>query len=269
MQKRYSLKFSIKGINNNQTISANLRQNLTPYGNLTPIQSCNLSTNRTENEFILSPNFSENDACIQFIINEAVGTIWIDNIELYEADVTLTNLDDYVKFYYNATKISKTVPLNDLYIDVKGNSFSDAIELQPFSSTILLKKMITTKENQASLNAENFISVYPNPASESVTIKLESPTIELINLELINSLGQQILKDEIQIGSILKNIILKSIPSGTYILVIYGKQIITKKKLIIKKQIGDKIIEVQEFELAIKTTLEGINMPKFLIKTKK
>jgi parallel beta-helix repeat protein len=269
MQKKYSLKFSIKGINNNQTISANLRQNLTPYGNLTPIQSCNLSTNRTENEFILSPNFSENDACIQFIINEAVGTIWIDNIELYEVDVTLTNLDDYVKYYYNATKLSKTVPLNDLYIDVKGNSFSDAIELQPFSSTILLKKMITTKENQASLSAENFISVYPNPASESVTIKFESPTIELINLELINSLGQQILKNEIQIGSILKNIILKSIPSGTYILVIYGKQIITKKKLIIKKQIGDKIIEVQEFELAIKTTLEGINKPKVLIKTKK
>ena len=269
VQKKYSLKFSLKGTNNNQTLSVNLRQNLNPYGNLTPFQTCNITTNRTENEFIIIPTASENDACIQFVINEVVGTFWIDNIELFEADAKLINPDDYIRFDYNSTKSIKSINLSDVYTDVKGNNYSGSINLQAFTSILLLKKSIATIENRPSTSTENKLNIYPNPANESVIIEFESPTLEVITIDLINSLGQKILTNEIPSGSIYKNLNLNSIPSGAYILLLYGKNIITKKKLIVRKQIGDKnTIEVQELDVAIKTKPVGNNEIKFLMKNK-
>ncbi|MEP6583209.1 MAG: Ig-like domain-containing protein [Ginsengibacter sp.] len=52
--------------------------------------------------------------------------------------VSTINPDDSIRFEYNATNAVRTVTLDKIYIDLKKNQYSGTVDLQPFSSLILL-----------------------------------------------------------------------------------------------------------------------------------
>jgi hypothetical protein len=133
--KKYVLRFSLKGSKNNQEIGVDLQGQ---------IQYCTISKTRTENEFLIEPKYSQSNPAIYIYTDPNDSTIWIDNVQLYEANITMTNPDDYIRFEYNTTTLPKVIPLSSSYIDVKNNNYNTSVTLQPFTSIILLKQPNTT-----------------------------------------------------------------------------------------------------------------------------
>jgi len=70
----------------------------------------------------------------------------------FGSPMTITNSDN-LRFEYNATTSSKTVSLGALYIDLKGNSYNGTITLEPFTSAVLIKKGLSTLQQEVSWTA--------------------------------------------------------------------------------------------------------------------
>jgi len=135
--KNYILKYSFLGSKKNDHFDVYLRNNV--FNILTPRIFSSIDTSRIENEFLFSNPVSENAASIILEINQSDGIMWVDNIQLYEADVTLNDPDYYMRLEYNPNIIDKIVPLSGSYIGVDGRTYSGSITLKPFTSIILIK----------------------------------------------------------------------------------------------------------------------------------
>lgn len=86
-------------------------------------------------------------------------------------------------------------------------------------------------------NDTNFITVYPNPAAESVTVSYTLPSVSIENVELY-SIDRKLLltKDcDTQAGSNV-NIVISDIPNGVYFIKIITDHSAITKQLIIQKQ---------------------------------
>ncbi len=133
--KKYILRYSVKGTSN-MSIGAFLRSSA--YKPISGVAYRTVNASRSENEIIFTPSANQASGSLVFTA-DAKSTYYLDNIKLYEANATVTNPDDSIRFVYNATKVSKTVSLNGNYVDVKNNKFSNSIVLQPFQSAVLIK----------------------------------------------------------------------------------------------------------------------------------
>ena len=138
-EKDYVLRFSFKGSVEDSNFQTYLRILGPPYSDLTPRHFIPITTSREEHEIIFTAPISETGAAIGFEIDQEDGTIWFDNIELYEADISSTNPDDYFLFEYNPTMQDKVIALSGSYIDVDGNPVSGSITLKPYRSIVLIK----------------------------------------------------------------------------------------------------------------------------------
>jgi len=68
------------------------------------------------------------------------------------------------------------------------------------------------------------VTIYPNPAGESVNIRFESPVDNQIMIQLVDGQGKIIKNDKIEVTLMEKTLNLQDIPSGTYFLrLIKGK----------------------------------------------
>ncbi|MBA2563178.1 MAG: T9SS type A sorting domain-containing protein [Chitinophagaceae bacterium] len=145
--KRYLLRYSLKAAGT-LSLAANLRS--ASYSANTSVIRRKASTTRTENEILFSPSTNESSGSLVFTA-DAKTTYYLDNIKLYEADATVTNPDDSIRFEYNASKAPKTVSLKGNYVDVKNNKYSNSIVLQPYASAILIKDggTVTTLTNKS------------------------------------------------------------------------------------------------------------------------
>jgi parallel beta-helix repeat protein len=147
--KKYLLKYSVKSADNgNMTIGAFLRNDRSPYNSLTAIQTRKVSNAISENEILFSSSSNEDAATVVFMVNNK-SKYFLDNVQLYEADATITNIDDSIRFVYNATQLSKTVSLPGKYVDAKNNRYSNSIVLQPYTSAVLIKNDNVTVANAA------------------------------------------------------------------------------------------------------------------------
>jgi parallel beta-helix repeat protein len=189
LNKKYILRFSTKGTQN-CNIEINLRKEGPNYNNLCPFQTAYITTSRNEHEFLFEPTITEANSVIQIYVYGDDGTIYFDNIELFEANITYTDPDDHILFEYNATQNVKTVALAHPYIYVKGNLYQGTVTLQPFTSIILLYSLgVDIKELKS--NIINNIQVYPNPVLNSFTIKSDKLINEVI---LLNVIGQVVMQ---------------------------------------------------------------------------
>jgi parallel beta-helix repeat protein len=218
--KKYILRFSLKGVKNDSKIEVNLRQLSTPYTNMVSFQTCKVLTNRSEHEFLFSPRITENNSCIQFIIDETDSILYFDNVELYEANVSLTNPDDFIRLEYNVSQYTKTIPLEGDYIDVKNNTHSGFVTLAPFTSAILLKKIPVTISKKKSNSNE--MMLYPNPFNNSIYIESEklikTVLIYTIEGEIIMSLFPNAKWTEVKIPPLAKGLyLIKSNIEGNWI----------------------------------------------------
>ena len=138
--KKYTLKFSVKGTNENKVLEAYLRQSGAPYADITARKSLPISGNRTDFEILLSPTANENNSSIGLDIPEQSGPVYIDNIQLIEANVTMTNPDDSIRLVYNASPSNQSFTLDGSYADIAANNYTASINLSAYSSAVLLKK---------------------------------------------------------------------------------------------------------------------------------
>jgi parallel beta-helix repeat protein len=218
--KKYILRFSVKGIKNGQKIEVNLRQLKTPYTNLLPFQTCKVLTDRSEHEFLFSPRITENNSCVQFIIDETDSILYFDNLELYEANITLTNPDDFIRMEYNATPSPKTISLEGDYVDVKNNKHTQFITLAPFVSVVLLKKIPKTISEKK--NNSNEMILYPNTFNNSIYIEsanlIKEVLVYTIEGEIIMSLYPNAEWVEIKTPQLAKGLyLIKSNIEGNWI----------------------------------------------------
>jgi len=182
--KSYRLRFSAKGSNENTGLKIIPRKNGDPYNNVAAAQTVSLKTTYTAFEFLLNPTVTEPNSRIDFEMREGQGSVWLDNLELVEVNVEYTNPDDYILFELNSRTVPKTINIPSGFVDVKGNPVSGAITLQPFSSVVLFRNQSTSSQILLE-SVGNKVQLYPNPASNFVTLKSTSEII-LVNLFDIN-----------------------------------------------------------------------------------
>lgn len=137
--KNYILKFSSQS-SRDTLINAYLRESGAPYSRLTDIKKIQISTKRTENEYLFTLPASSGSASLVFDTKCPKLNFWLDNIELYDANVSQTDPDSYIVFEYNSSQRNKTVSLSGTYKDVYGNIHSGSIVIPPYSSVVLVKQ---------------------------------------------------------------------------------------------------------------------------------
>jgi hypothetical protein len=69
---------------------------------------------------------------------DGISDIYLDNVGLYIADVTLTDWDSYLHFLYNETDQTKRYLLSLPMTDYLGNSYSGSINVAPWESNVLI-----------------------------------------------------------------------------------------------------------------------------------
>ncbi|MEJ7770219.1 MAG: T9SS type A sorting domain-containing protein, partial [Chitinophagaceae bacterium] len=180
--------FSAIGSSAGKTMRVYGMKNGGAYEMLSDMKYIAVGTNRTENEFIFTSPVSGPSAFLVFTVQEEDAPIYIDNVKVYEGNVTITNPDDYIRFEYNATTANQSFYLNGTYVDVKNNRYSGNVNLSPFTSLILMKQntsLVSGAESTSaavrSLPVEDasdasalVLNVRPNPASEKIQILLNA-----------------------------------------------------------------------------------------------
>jgi hypothetical protein len=137
--KNYILRFSTLGTTEKGVVRASFRKTDSPWSRLIPAQSKSFGTSRVDHEFLIKAPTQEERASWQIDILDASGTTYIDNVEVYEVDVTDSDIKDQVQFIVNASKSDSTVFLDGKYFSVKNKIYNDTITLQPYSSAVLMK----------------------------------------------------------------------------------------------------------------------------------
>ncbi len=118
--KKYVLKYSMKGTKDNVSMNVFLRQSLTPFAKITSVSVCPMGTIRTENEYVFYPTVSEKDMSIIFEMPETNGTVYIDNIKLYEE--TSPNQYSSGDFNSNINGLYSYSALNNTKVEWTNNS---------------------------------------------------------------------------------------------------------------------------------------------------
>jgi parallel beta-helix repeat protein len=137
--KSYVLRFKTKG-SKIGSFKTYLQQWSGTYPILTSAQAGSIDTSVQQHEIIFTGEHSTQSSAAVFIqFSQNSGSVYIDDIEFYEANVTPTNVDDYIRFEYNTTNSPKTISLDAKYIGVDSTVYNGVVTLQPYSSIVLIK----------------------------------------------------------------------------------------------------------------------------------
>ncbi|HEU4470414.1 MAG TPA: PA14 domain-containing protein [Flavisolibacter sp.] len=136
--RRYLLRFSMKGSDENKLLDVYLRRSGAPYNDLSQRKYFKITSGRTENEYVFTAAESVPDASIGIDIQEQSAPLLFDNIKLIEVNAAPVNPEDSIRFVYNAQPSAATVALNGSYTDVKNASYNGSITLAPYSSAVLI-----------------------------------------------------------------------------------------------------------------------------------
>jgi parallel beta-helix repeat protein len=136
--KTYVLTFDMLGINDVADLDVFMRNNGGNYNNLSEVRAFKNSNVRTSKSFLFHATESCSSATLVFRIFGSDCPLYLDNINLSEAQVTTNSVDEFVRFEYNSTASPKTIALQGEYMDVEKNQYSQTITLAPFSSAILM-----------------------------------------------------------------------------------------------------------------------------------
>jgi len=154
--KKYLFRFTTLGEANNGALKAYIRKTGSPYTTLIPAQVANFGTSKITHEFLFAAPTSDAAANFVIEIQQSSGTTYIDDVEFYEAEATLLNIDDQLRFEYNATNDAKTINLGTNYIGADREVYNGSITLQPFTSAILMKSGLMEINNTPSIINQSF-----------------------------------------------------------------------------------------------------------------
>ncbi|MDZ4665668.1 MAG: choice-of-anchor B family protein [Bacteroidota bacterium] len=118
---------------------------------------------------------------------------------------------------------TKTAMINLSSNDINEGSY-DFVVTGFAISTVDLKKQ----------TSENFdLMIYPNPASDHLTIKYNDMKAEDATLKLINSLGQVVMEERLSTDCCSKDLNIAGFPKGIYLIQVKGKTVSEVKKVMI------------------------------------
>jgi parallel beta-helix repeat protein len=135
----YVTHFTLYSPDNTHTLLVFLQKYSPPYTHLTPVMNVTTGMPSTSNTIVMNTTGSDPDASIVFQMNQSDPRVSIGNIDLYAADVTPYDPDQNVLFQYNASKSVLTIPLNGVYQDAGGRTYQGNVQLQPYTSVLLIK----------------------------------------------------------------------------------------------------------------------------------
>ncbi|HMO62588.1 MAG TPA: right-handed parallel beta-helix repeat-containing protein [Ferruginibacter sp.] len=173
--KEYILRFSTLGTLDTANFRVYLRKTGAPFNTLTSLVYKRYTNSRMDHEFLFTAPTSEAAASILIDFEQTGGTVFIDNLEFYEANITPTDLDDNIKFVYNPTASNLTMGLPYKYLSVDSIEYNGTITLAPYSSKVLLKKGPISGVLPVKL-----LSFNANTADKK-TVKTEWKTTEEVN----------------------------------------------------------------------------------------
>jgi hypothetical protein len=193
--KVYVLRFDAIASADNKILRAFVLQSQSPYHVLTaPVKGVTIGTTKQSYEiFLPAIETVANIARLQWQIMETDGTVWIDNIQFQEANVTAINPDDSIRFEYNPTFLPKTVDLQHNYMDVKGNLYSGNLTLSPFSSIVLMRIPTVIGVKNAPKNTFD-LTLFPNPAQQQVTLDYQLIEKSQVQITVFDTLGKVVLQ---------------------------------------------------------------------------
>ncbi len=154
--KKFVLRFKTAGTTAFGLLRAYLRKTASPYTALTSQQVKVFDTTVKSHEFLFAAPTTDANASYVIEIEQSSGITFIDDIEFYEVDADVYNVEDYLRFEYNATNSPVTINLGANYTGVDTTYYPGTITLQPFTSKILIKDTSVLRQSLAmQVNAPN------------------------------------------------------------------------------------------------------------------
>lgn len=181
--------------------------------------------------FIVIDSAGGYDFTARVATNTGGGSIEIlaNNIEVGEVAVVGTKSNGWQDWYTTDPKeIHLEKGIYELKLNYKGSSgylFNvNWVELS-YNDRVITSLTHT-------LNSEDKISIYPNPAEDYLTIASKSMAIS--NIELVNMSGQTVLRKEIRSKGDSSQLDLSSIKTGLYILKVARDEGVVFRKVVVK-----------------------------------
>ncbi len=140
----YQLSFTLQGAGNGSPVTVSLRQQDAPNGTITNSVIVPVSTNRQDYQFGFTPT-TTGRVMIELDIAQPNGAVWVDNVVLQQATLWPTNPNDFIIFAYNPTtsNMHVSMPKGDKFFDATGKQYNNNTVLQPYTSIVLFKQLIT------------------------------------------------------------------------------------------------------------------------------
>lgn len=119
---------------------------------------------------------------------------------------------------------------------INTSSFSATVLSMPQSATQTLVTIATTpqtsiKENQKEVAG---LKLFPNPAKNTLSVSFTNDNAELASVEIVNTLGQLVKKDNLGNVKGQHNIDLKNIQPGMYIVVVYVGNAVSVQRITVE-----------------------------------
>jgi hypothetical protein len=137
--KTYQVRFDVKNGVAGQNAKMFLRKRESPYNTISNLANVTLPDTVANKRLVFTAQNTENNAYLILEVNEQAQPLWIDNFQVNEAVVNTITPDKYVKFFYNPTSAKQTFLLDTLYSDMKGTWYNGKVDVEPFSSVVLMK----------------------------------------------------------------------------------------------------------------------------------
>ena len=210
--KNYILRLTGKSTQDEKTIGVLLESNTTPYLRSYYANYFTLGTSATEKE-ILIRNPLQNGNYLKLFGKDDNSSIYYDNIQLYEADVQISDPSENFRFEY-AEGTPKNITLPQRMVSVKGAKYSNSLTLSPYTSIILMPD--TSTISVFSHKSDRWdISIYPNPAQTFINISKLASSSEPQTVRIYNLMGELCLEQTLNQDSI--NRIQINLKQGLYI----------------------------------------------------
>ena len=236
---KYLVTFKLQG-RKDADFTLQLIENGGSFGGISELRNLHYNASAQEYDIVFNATSSTSSLLVlQF--EEKDAPIWIDDLDVHAATMVAVNPEDFIKYLFNYQSSSSTVSLDGTYMDARGNSYSGSITLGAWSSAVLIKQPAAIEVyralpamqvgNPAILDAANSFSLYPNPASNAISLALKGSMPAKAPLVLIYSLSGS-LKTSFYMNSTTRQVDVTGWSRGMYIvrMVIDGK--VQSQKLI-------------------------------------
>lgn len=149
--KHYIFRGEVKSDLNGKTIAFKTRNTGTGY----EVQRfMTVSSTATTKEILLSsPTTVASPANFKFASCDDTTSVWFDNLELYEADVTTLDAEDYLHLIYNDSDEYRVYGLSASMGDVDGAVYDNTVVLPPWTGKVLVGEGTVTIIGQAHITA--------------------------------------------------------------------------------------------------------------------